>query len=600
MNEFDLISLESSSALLAQRAGITVLGPWQAAGTQGVWMQRLRLELLGAAPTPELPQFTDWELVVDFTLDVWGKVQLHPALTDQALTVTFAHQQFNGGPHPLWPCRNGHICTMSWLQGLAGSRNAYVTEPTTTIERLCWHVARAQEWLTLAATNDLTQPGDPFELPDFNIGQNALGGALAYYEDERSFAQWQQHSVRSGIADIIDWRGIVFTRRFRDKRNKDVLYEPAWGDAIAQLPETRKAIWIRLDAVPVVNRWQIPLTGSSLIDTIKQQGIDLVALLNQPLAVLPELGEWLLLVGIPIPKRIGEEPYRYHWQALQLLPNVAKLAKLAQKARVATVVNRLPSSSPIRWQPIAENWHPDYLQSRGRLSPQLSSARVVLLGAGSLGSVFGEQLVRMGVQNLTIIDPEPFEPGNLVRHTLSLTDVYIPKVSALAAHLNQVNPSARVTGLVLALPSTDPFINDVFRNANLVIDATASDDVLKAMPLRGLPSSVPFISCSLGLNADRLFFYATLSEQFRWDQFNQWFSPYRAEENQKALDLELPRGVGCWHALVPARLNRITGLACQAVDLIEQLYLDTLPSPVELVYSWPSKVSQLSTVELVA
>lgn len=597
MNEFDLIALESSSALLAQRTGITVLGPWQTAGTQGVWMQRLEFELLGVAPTSELSQFTTWELVVDFKQDCWGKVQLHPALTDQALTVTFAHQQFNGGPHSVWPCRNGHICTMSWLQGLSGSRNAYVTEPATTIERLCWHVARAQEWLTLAATNDLTQPGDPFELPDFNIGQNALGGALAYYEDEHSFEQWQRHSARSGIADIVDWRGIVFTRRFRDKRNRDVLYEPAWGDAIAHFPETRKAIWIRLDAVPVVNRWQIPITGSSLIDRITQQGIDLLAHLNQPLAVLPELGEWLLLVGIPIPKRIGEEPYRYHWQALQLLPIATKLA---QKARVASVLNRLPSSLPIRWQPIAENWHPDYLQNRGRLSPQLSSARVVLLGAGSLGSVFAEQLVRMGVQHLTIIDPEPFEPGNLVRHTLSLSDVYTPKVLALAARLNQVNTSARVTGQILALPTTDPLIEDVFREANLIIDATANDDVLKAMPLQGLPSSVPFISCSLGLNADRLFFYATLSEQFSWDQFNQWFSPYRAEENQKALDLELPRGVGCWHALVPARLNRITGLACWAVDLIEQLYLDSLSSPVELVYSWPNTVSQLSPEELVA
>ncbi|UFH57568.1 hypothetical protein [Spirosoma sp. KNUC1025] len=120
------------------------------------------------------------------------------------------------------------------------------------------------------------------------------------------------------------------------------------------------------------------------------------------------------------------------------------------------------------------------------------------------------------------------------------------------------------------------------------------------MPLQGLPASVPFISCSLGLNADRLFFYAALSEQFSWDQFNQWFSPYRVEENQKALDLELPRGVGCWHALVPARLNRITGLACWAVDLIEQLYLDAFSSPVELVYSWPRTVIQHSSIELVA
>ena len=593
MSELDWIALEYSQVCLAQLPGVAVLSKWRPVVGDAVWMLRLRLELTGAEPTALLPAETEWELVIDFAADPWGKVQIHPALDEKGLAATFEHQQFNGAPHPVWPCRNGHICTASWLQGLAGSRNAHAPEPASTIDRLCWHVARASEWLTLAASDALTQTGDPYELPDFNVKTTALNSALAYYEDAGTYQHWQEHDERSGIVELTSLGAALFPRRFYDERGRTLLYEPAWGEYISQQRMVRKAIWVRLGAVPVLNRWQVPITWASLRAILEQQQTDLLAHVGRPLAHLQEAGEWLLLLGMPIPRQIGGALYRYHWQALQLLP---ASGKASPKSRIELAKNRLGSDSAINWSATATNWHPEDLQNRGQLTSDLRAARVVLLGAGALGSALAEQLVRMGLQNLTLVDDDLLEPGNLVRHTLMISDLYQPKAKTLATRLNQLNPSARVVGLITTVPTKDAVLEAAIAGATLIIDATASDGALKAVPFTGADPRVPFISCSLGLNAERLFFYAALSGQFDWANFNGWFNPFRTEENQLANQIDLPRGVGCWHALVPARLNRVTGLAGIAVELIEQYYCTPAPSPVKLCYSWPSPLLPLPFV----
>ncbi|GAA4459348.1 hypothetical protein GCM10023189_32930 [Nibrella saemangeumensis] len=288
-----------------------------------------------------------------------------------------------------------------------------------------------------------------------------------------------------------------------------------------------------------------------------------------------------------LPRRVGEEPYRYHWHALKLLPLTLKATP---KSRIDLARNRLRSSCQLNWQARSENWHPEDVQNRGRLGADLTSARVVLLGAGALGSALAEQLIRMGVQQLTIIDDDCFEAGNLVRHTLSMSDLYAPKATALAQRLNQVNASAHVIGIAGAIPTAEPVVEKALAEATLLIDATANDIVLKEIPFKSLPATIPVISCSLGIHAERLFFYASPNHLFNWDLFNAWFGPYREEENHLATQLDLPRGIGCWHALVPAPFNRVIGLASIAIELIEQVYTQSKKTPVALCYPWPKAV----------
>jgi molybdopterin/thiamine biosynthesis adenylyltransferase len=76
---------------------------------------------------------------------------------------------------------------------------------------------------------------------------------------------------------------------------------------------------------------------------------------------------------------------------------------------------------------------------------------VVVLGAGSVGSVLAEQLVRSGVRQLSVIDPDTVEAANLSRSVYESTDLGRPKVTALAERLARINPDAEVHGISAAL-----------------------------------------------------------------------------------------------------------------------------------------------------
>jgi hypothetical protein len=588
MNELDLIALDQSRLLLRNIPGVTVLGEWHQVANPATWMLPLRLELLGAASNDYVPSTTEWELVVDFGSDSIGKVQLHPASNDAGMMATFPHQTFNGGPHPSWPCRNGHLCTVSGFDRLAANRNAWPDEPGSTIPRIHWHVERSLQWLILAAQDALAQPGDPYELPDFNVSA-ADDGLLAYYEDAHSLDQWMSHSEESGVVhlDSLNGKAVYMIRGFFDFRNREALFKPAWGAGVKELSTgAYRAFWLRLPAVPVLNRWQVPSTFAELREAISQQGQDLSRLLEPLWKHLPD-SDLFILIGAPIPHKVGESPAHYHWQALRVAVPLSQRVK--PKAREAIVKNHLRSSSPLRWLAKSENWHPNALQNRGQLSPALVEAKVVMLGAGALGSNLAEQLVRMGLRHLTLVDEDVMKAENLVRHTLTLQDLFRRKTEALVTRLNQSNPSAQVRSLAFKAPtlSNEETLVQALQEATLVIDATASDQLLQAMPLTGM-GAVPFVSCSLGLKAEDLFFYAVSAQDFSWGEFSAWYAPFRQVQNTLAQQMDLPRDAGCWQPLTPAKLNRIAALAGIAVELIEQAYEQPESLPAKLCYKWPN------------
>jgi adenylyltransferase/sulfurtransferase len=81
----------------------------------------------------------------------------------------------------------------------------------------------------------------------------------------------------------------------------------------------------------------------------------------------------------------------------------------------------------------------------------LADCRVTLLGAGSLGSVVAEQLVRAGLGSLRLIDRDIVEVGNLSRQTLYDEQDAAgnrPKAIAAARRLKQIDSSVRVDAIV--------------------------------------------------------------------------------------------------------------------------------------------------------
>ena len=72
----------------------------------------------------------------------------------------------------------------------------------------------------------------------------------------------------------------------------------------------------------------------------------------------------------------------------------------------------------------------------------LSALTIAIVGAGGTGSAVAEQLVRLGVRRLLLIDPDILSASNTTRvYGSSIGDIGRPKVQVLADHLQRIAPS---------------------------------------------------------------------------------------------------------------------------------------------------------------
>ena len=122
---------------------------------------------------------------------------------------------------------------------------------------------------------------------------------------------------------------------------------------------------------------------------------------------------------------------------------------------------------------------------------RLGAARVLVVGAGGLGSAVIPLLAGAGVGRLTIIDDDVVEPSNLHRQTIHRADaVGSPKAESAAAFVAGLNPGVEVTALVQRLTASTAL--DLFAEHDLVLDGSDTfptrylvDDAAR---LTGIPS----------------------------------------------------------------------------------------------------------------
>jgi molybdopterin/thiamine biosynthesis adenylyltransferase/rhodanese-related sulfurtransferase len=120
---------------------------------------------------------------------------------------------------------------------------------------------------------------------------------------------------------------------------------------------------------------------------------------------------------------------------------------------------------------------PDYSRQEllKEIGPQgqaaLARARVLVVGAGGLGSPVLQYLAGAGVGHLGIIDGDVLDPSNLHRQPLyALTDSGKPKVELARAALEAINPAVRVETLQARLHAGNAL--DLIAEYDLVIDCS--------------------------------------------------------------------------------------------------------------------------------
>lgn len=120
---------------------------------------------------------------------------------------------------------------------------------------------------------------------------------------------------------------------------------------------------------------------------------------------------------------------------------------------------RLRQMAPLRSGPAGPPKALDFvgeLLSRGEGlvdGRHLQRSRVVVVGCGSVGTAMAVQLLRAGVGGLTLIDPDVVAVSNLSRSDFELADVGKPKVEALQARCQRINPHLHVTARAVDVKS---------------------------------------------------------------------------------------------------------------------------------------------------
>ncbi|HEU5184049.1 MAG TPA: molybdopterin-synthase adenylyltransferase MoeB [Gemmatimonadaceae bacterium] len=102
---------------------------------------------------------------------------------------------------------------------------------------------------------------------------------------------------------------------------------------------------------------------------------------------------------------------------------------------------------------------------------QLKNARVLLVGAGGLGSPLALYLAAAGVGTIGLVDFDVVDLTNLQRQILHGTkDVGRPKLASATDRIRDVNPHVHVEGFETRLTSANAL--DILRDFDIVVDGT--------------------------------------------------------------------------------------------------------------------------------
>lgn len=568
--------LQIGSDALEYISELKPIGEWESR-THCWW--RL-LEVTSAHSSDMVPAQTRWWLCVGKTYP-FDKITFYPA-SEGGLEATFQHQNYNAPAKSGTDHRSGHPC-LTFSTAALGKLHRQA-EPTDAYERLPWHAMRLLEWLEAAATNELAQPGDYFELPDLPDKRDKRG--FAFSEDSVSLEQWNGIDAKVGRAEFVSSAtpAMVYVRRFLNA--DQVIHQPTWGVTIQQLNNVTHGMWIKLQHPLVLPPWQHPRTWAELERILQNESIALKDELQRHLHRLRQQTELPLVIGYPIPNRNGEDPKAMHWQGL-ILPISTKRdvpkgwRKNEHNFWRLDLQRTFKPDHEINWM-TSQNLHPNEIGMRGRLPDHLRIARIAMIGAGALGSVIAETLIRAGVTDIIVVDHDTLEVKNLVRHELVMTDVGRNKAAQLVRHLNSINPNVRARAITSGFPATKTQDLQALEDTDIVLDVTANDDVLRSLEQHAWKTEKLICVLSLGWKARTLHFYSTRTTRFSARAYERAIAAEIHADRSHPDDA--PReGIGCWHPVFPARHDDIQLMAMTAIKRLETINRQRQPSELIVI-----------------
>lgn len=144
---------------------------------------------------------------------------------------------------------------------------------------------------------------------------------------------------------------------------------------------------------------------------------------------------------------------------------------------------------------------PDRYSRQERFAPigssgqqRIRDSKVLVIGAGALGSGLAEMLVRAGVGSLTIIDRDYVEWSNLQRQQLYTEEDArdrLPKAVAAEARLQSINSDVKIQGIVADVTVYE--LDQWAKDQDLILDATDNFDTRLLINDYAMKMDIPWI-----------------------------------------------------------------------------------------------------------
>ncbi|KQS49510.1 ThiF family adenylyltransferase [Sphingomonas sp. Leaf198] len=537
-----------------------ILDGWVDRG-KGVWSFRFRAELSVTA-TVHMPEWTGWHVIAtgaasDREFDIYPDA-------DAGIVATFPHQNFNGEPPEGRPWRTGKPC----LERPAAvfRREGWAGEPNEAGERLIWRIGRLFAWIDAAAQDRLLTDGDPLELPMYPTLDTS--SVLGFRETAADIDWWvtpDQHWGFATIAEIPGARATAVIADFMDPHRRSIRRVP-WSGAIPFVEKAVDAVWLTLPGLVVFAPWRTAATWRELSELCDGVSIDLASILADAGARLRRTQRRkhatpvLLLIGFPLEAEIGGPTERFHWIAVKNLrlctrDDVRMGFSGSPEARRAWDRELATSNRRLEWQRTA-NWAPDQLRKRGEAEDGVRAKSVLVIGCGTLGAAVAENLLRMGVTRMGLLDHDTIHVGNLSRHLLTMSDAGRGKAERMAVRLNLAAPDANVVAMPFSFPPAKAADADRLKEWDVIVDCTASDAVLHDMASFPWGTERIFVSLAMTWQAEGLFAYTASETGFpAIDAMERYAAVSPTPEIERVGEME---GIGCWHPVFPATADDVS------------------------------------------
>jgi len=202
-------------------------------------------------------------------------------------------------------------------------------------------------------------------------------------------------------------------------------------------------------------------------------------------SALMTLGNWITdLIGGPFAGLVAHED---GWTGALWTPyGLEPLGTIAAVGRSARIISKPTGPAPGDRELDARQ-----RDALGDLHTQLRDLSIALVGCGGLGSPLAEQLVRMGVRTLILIDYDRLDTESNVRRVVGSTRAHananVPptKVDVVGAHLNKLGLGTSVIRVDGDVTSEAAFCH--LLDADLVVGAT--DTHVSRAVMNDLPST---------------------------------------------------------------------------------------------------------------